>query len=110
MADLPEATQEKIRQLQLMEQALQQLLVQKQTFQLQLMEAESALRELQSATEAYKIVGNVMILSKKEDLEKELQDKKESVQLRIASLERQETKTREKAAAVQKEVLSAMGK
>jgi len=110
MADIPEATQEKIRQLQMLEQALQQLLMQKQTFQIQLVEIESALKELETAPEAYKIVGNLMVLSKKEDLVAELKEKKETAELRIGSLEKQESKTREKASALQKEVLASMGK
>ena len=55
-----------------------------------------------------KIVGNIMILSKKPELVKELQSKKETTELRIKTLETQESKTRENAAATQKEVLEAM--
>ncbi len=110
MAGIPEAMQEKVRQLQMLEQALQQLLMQKQAFQLQLMETESALKELQGKEEAYKIVGNIMVLTKKEELEKELNEKKETTELRISSLEKQETRTREKASALQKEVIAAMNK
>ncbi|MBI2176262.1 prefoldin subunit beta [Candidatus Woesearchaeota archaeon] len=110
MAEIPEQVQEKVRQLQMLEQALQQLLMQKQTFQLQLLETESALKELQGKEEAYKIVGNVMILARKEELEKELKEKKETTELRISSLEKQEARTREKASALQKEVIAAMNK
>lgn len=110
MAEIPEDMQGKIRQLQMMEQAMQQLLVQKQTFQMQLMETESALKELNGSGEAYKIIGNIMVLTKKEELEKELNEKKETVELRISSLEKQETKTRERAASLQKEIVSTMKK
>lgn len=110
MADLPGETQEKIRQLQMREQELRQLQMQKQTFQLQIMEIESALKELQSAREAYKIIGNVMVLSKKEDLEKDLSEKKETAELRISSLEKLEAKTREKAETLQKDVIATMNK
>ena len=110
MAEIPEQMQEKVRQLQMLEQALQQLLLQKQTFQLQLMESESALKELQGTQEAYKIVGNIMVLTKKEDLENELKEKKETTELRISSLEKQETRTREKASSLQKEVIASMNK
>ncbi len=110
MADLPDAVQEKIRQLQMKEQELRQLQMQKQTFQLQLMETESALNELKEATEAYKIIGNVMILTNKPELEKDLADKKETAELRISSLEKLEAKTRERAEALQKEVISSMNR
>ena len=110
MADIPEDAQDKIRQLQMIEQALQQLLMQKQTFQMQMMEVESALKELGGSGEAYKIIGNVMVLTKKEELEKELKEKKETLDLRINSLEKQETKTREKASSLQKDIMSAIKK
>lgn len=110
MAEIPEDTQEKIRQLQMIEQALQQLMLQKQTFQLQLMELESALKELEGAGEAYKIIGNIMVLTKSDELEKELKEKKETLELRISSLEKQEAKTRERAASLQKDILSAIKK
>ncbi|HIG98014.1 TPA: prefoldin subunit beta [Candidatus Woesearchaeota archaeon] len=110
MPNVPEDTQEKIRQLQMLEQALQQLMMQKQAFQLQLMEAETALKELGTSEEAYKILGNIMVLAKKEEVENELKDKKETTELRISALEKQEAKTREKAAALQKEVIETMRK
>ena len=110
MTDIPEDAQDKIRQLQIIEQALQQLLIQKQTFQLQMMEIESALKELDGSGEAYKIIGNIMVLTKREELDKELKEKKETLELRISSLEKQETKTREKAASLQKDILSVIRK
>ena len=60
---------EKIQQLQLLEQSLQQLLMQKQSFQAQLMEIESAQEGAKTTAEIYKIVGNILIKSKKEDIE-----------------------------------------
>lgn len=110
MAEMPEAVQEKIRQLQMKEQELRQLQMQKQTFQMQLMEAESALQELKETTEAYKIIGNVMILTKKDALETDLSEKKETAELRISSIEKLEAKTREKAEALQKDVIASMNK
>ena len=110
MADIPEDAQDKIRQLQMLEQGLQQLLMQKQAFQLQMMEIESALKELDSSGEAYKIIGKIMVLTKREELNKELKEKKETLELRISSLEKQETKTREKAASLQKDILSVIRK
>ena len=70
MADIPEETQQKISQLQLFEQSMQNVLIQKQQFQAQLVELESALKEVETAKETYKIVGNIMVDSKKEDLKK----------------------------------------
>ena len=103
-----ENAEEKIRELQMAEQSLQQLLSQKQNLQMQLMEIDTALKGLEDTTEAYKIVGNVMVLSDKTKLQEELQSKKETTQLRIKTIDTQEKSTQDKATATQKEVMEEM--
>jgi len=110
MSDIPEETQQKISQLQLFEQSLQNVLVQKQQFQSQLVEIESALNEIGTAKEVYKIVGNIMVDSKKDDLKKDLTSKKEIIELRIKTLEKQENNIKEKATKMQSEVLEKIKK
>ncbi len=97
--------EQKIGQLQLFEQSVQNLLMQKQQFQMQLAEIDSALKELDNTKEAYKIVGNIMVLKRKEELEKDLKEKKEVAQLRIKSMDKQESQIKEKASKLQEEVL-----
>lgn len=102
-------TEEKIGQLQLMEQNLQNVLIQKQTFQAQLMEMENALKELEkSKEETYKIVGNIMVASNKKELKEDLGSKKEIIELRIKNLEKQEKKVKEEAAQLQSEVMKKL--
>lgn len=103
-------TEQKIGQLQLIEQSLQNFLLQKQTFQTQLMEIESALSELKEKKEAYKIVGNIMVKSNAADLKKDLEKKKEMTELRIKTLEKQEENIKEKATKLQSEILKEMKK
>ena len=98
-------TEQKITQLQLLEANLQQFARQKQTFQAQLLEIESALKELETKQKAFKIVGNIMVESSKEDLDKDLKSKKEMLDLRIKSIEKQEKNLRDKADKLQREVL-----
>ena len=62
MAEVSKEAEKKISQLQMLEQGMQSLLMQKQQFQLQQVEIESALKELENVDEAYKIVGNIMVL------------------------------------------------
>ena len=107
---MADETQEKIQKLQLLEQNMQQFLMQKQQFQAQLVEIDSALQELKTAKTAYKIVGNIMINANKEDLEKDLKDKKEKMELRIKTLEKQESSIKEKATSMQSEVMSELEK
>jgi|TARA_B100001971_G_C18252460_1_gene579365 prefoldin beta subunit len=109
--DVSKETEKDIAQLQLIEQNLQNFLAQKQTFQTQLLEIDNALKELNSTKEdSYKIIGNIMIKDKKENLVKELQSKKEIVELRLKSLDKQETKIKDKAEELQKKVVKELEK
>ncbi len=68
--------QEKINQLQAIEQNMQHLLQQRQQFQMQLMEIESAQEEIQKTEKAYKIIGNIRLQQKKTLLTKNFQKRK----------------------------------
>src|SRR4030043_477597 len=103
-------TQNKINQLSMMEQNIQNFALQKQQFQVQLLELESAEKELKDSKEVYKIIGSLMVSSDKAKLEKELAEKKEVLNMRIGSFEKQEVKLKDKAEALQKEVLEEMKK
>lgn len=101
-------SEEKIAQLQLLEQNMQNFLMQKQQFQVQLNEANSAIENLKDAKTAYKIIANIMIHAKKEDLEKELKQKQEMLQIRLKNLEKQEENIRNKSKVLQKDILGDM--
>ena len=102
-------TEQKIEQLHLFEQNLQSISVQKQNFQTQLIEVENALEELsKSKDKVYRIVGSIMVLSEKKDVERYLNSKKEIFDLRIKNLEKQENKFKEKVNEVQQEVLKEL--
>src|SRR3989344_4522025 len=95
-------TEQSIAQLQMLEQNMQATVMQKQSFQAQLLEIENALKELEgSKKEVFKIVGSLMIESSKEDLKKDLSNKKELFELRVSNLEKQEKKIKEKAEQLQ---------
>src|SRR3989338_6555455 len=97
--------QESIARLQILEQNLQAILMQKQQFQTQLLEIESALKEIQTSKTIYKIVGNIMVNTEKQDIEKDLQQKKEFLNLRINSLEKQEKQLNDKTKQLQEDVM-----
>ena len=98
-------TEQKINQLQLYEQSLQNILLQKQQFQAQATEIDSALSQLEGSSVSYKIIGNIMIKSKKEELEKDLKEKKSIAQLRIKTFDKQESDINEKVKSLQEEVM-----
>ncbi len=81
-------------QFQLYQQQYQSILLQKEQIRLQQLELEKALEELETAKtdKAYKISGPIMIKKDLEDLKKELQEKKEDMDLRLKTLSRAEEK------------------
>ena len=107
---MEKSTEDKIAKLQMIEQGMQNFLIQKQQLHAQLAEIESALRELENSEESYKIVGNIMIKSKKEDLIKDLNSKKEMNDLKVKTLEKQENQMKEKASKMQAEVMEQLNK
>ncbi|MBW2968430.1 prefoldin subunit beta [Candidatus Woesearchaeota archaeon] len=108
MAEVKKDLQEKINKLSMMEQSLQQMIAQKQQFQAQLLEVDSALEELEKSDKAYRIIGNVMVSSDKDVLLKDLEQKKETAELRIKNLEKQEKSIRDKTSELQSEVMKSM--
>ncbi|MBS3101038.1 prefoldin subunit beta [Candidatus Woesearchaeota archaeon] len=108
--DISKETEQKISQLQMFEQSLQSFLGQKQQFQIQLVEVESALNELNGTDKAFKIIGNIMVESDKSELKADLQSKREMLELRIKTMEKQELQVREKASKLQSEILKKIKK
>ena len=101
-------TQEQIQQLQMYEQNMQQLLMQRQQYSTQAIELESAIKELENTKTAYKIVGNIMVLSTPMDLTTELNEKKELVELRLRSFEKQEEQLRNRAGDLKDQIMKSL--
>lgn len=93
----PEAQQILIN-LQTFQQQMQTVLIQKESLNLQNVEIEKALGELKKATteDVYKAVGPILIKSTKKDLEEELGEKKETLDLRLKSLQKQEERLKDR--------------
>ncbi len=102
--------EEKIRQLQMMEQNLTTLLLQKQQLQAQLMDIESAIKELEKVEQAYRIVGNIMVKKDKEELLKELKSEKELIELKLRTIATQENKIKKKAKELQEDIIKQLEK
>jgi prefoldin beta subunit len=98
--------EQKIQELQIVEQNLQNILMQKQAFQMELREAQAALKELdKSGDEVFKIIGQLMIRTDKSAMKEELLNKEKLIGLRIQSFEKQENLFSEKLESLQKEIL-----
>lgn len=103
--------QEKIKELQISEQNLQALLMQRQAFQLELNETETALSEVsKTGDEIYRITGQVMLKADKQEIEKELKEKKDILSLRLKSIEKEEDSLRKKDERLRQEISQNIGK
>ncbi len=99
-------SEEKIQEIQLIEQSIQNILLQKQAFQIELSEIASALKELDSTGEdVFKIIGNLMIKTDKVKTKEELENKKKFIELRIKTLEKQEESLSQRLEKIREEFL-----
>jgi prefoldin beta subunit len=104
-----EATGLKIQELQSIEQTLQSIIMQKQAFLLELEETEKALSQLHtSGEEVYKLIGQLLIKSNKSEVVKDLEKKKEILDLRVKNLEKQEDSFTKRMEALREEITSSM--
>lgn len=107
LANLDEETQRKIQELQMMEQSFQQLLMQKNAFSMEANETDFILAEVEKTKgEISRIIGNqVIIKSTKEEILKDMKKKKELIDLRMKSIDKQEKQFSEKIESIREEVI-----
>jgi prefoldin beta subunit len=83
--------EEKVQEMQVLEQKLQNTILQKQAFQMEMAETDAALIEIEKAgDEVFKIIGQLMIKTEKSKIKEELLNKQKILELRISSFEKQE--------------------
>ncbi|HDN73552.1 prefoldin subunit beta [Archaeoglobales archaeon ex4484_92] len=107
MGELPPQVQNLVAQLQQLQQQLQAVITQRSQVEAMLREAERALQELERVgddTPIYKAVGNVLIKEEKEKVVQDLTEKKETYEIRIKTLQRQEERLRERFAETQRKL------
>ncbi|MBT4258133.1 hypothetical protein HOD88_03060 [archaeon] len=97
----------KIQEMQILEQNLQQMIYQKQAFQMELSETISAAKEIEKSKEGvFKVVGQLMIQKEKSEIEEELKEKEKILQLRVESIAKQEGPLREKLEQIREELMA----
>ncbi len=109
--ELPPALREQLARYDQTQQNLQAVLAQKQQVELELGETEKALEELGKASDSeavYKFAGNLLVKVKKEDVVKELNEKKELANTRKMVLAKQETRFRESLKDLQTKIDDAV--
>ena len=112
MVEMSPKLQNQIAQYQQIQQQLQMVMAQKGQYSMQLEEVERSLEELGKAgpeTPTYRNVGSLLIrVEKLEDLKKELEESKDTLGIKIKSMERQETQLKERFNSLRTELQSAL--
>ncbi len=112
MGELPPQVQNMLAQLQQVQQQLQMVVTQKVQLENSLKETENAIQEVEKVgddTPIFKTVGTVLVKTSKEQILKELKEKKDTFEIRIKALERQEEKLRERLQDLQKKIRTMLG-
>jgi prefoldin beta subunit len=103
--------QNKIQEMQMLEQNFQNLLMQKQAFQIEFSETQSALKEIKNSKEdVFKIIGQLMIKTDKSKIEEELLNKEKILDLRIKTIEKQESPLTKQLEEMREEVIKSVKK
>jgi prefoldin beta subunit len=110
--EMSKQLQDQINRLQQMRMQLQMIMQQRQQVDLRLKEIDEALTELDKSDEKtaiYKSVGTILIKTKgKNEVISDLKSNKESLELRKSTLDKQESRTKEKLNELQSKVQNAL--
>ncbi|BCU67332.1 prefoldin subunit beta [Sulfolobales archaeon HS-7] len=105
--------QAQLGKLKDIQERLNLILVDKSRIESELKEINKVLEELSllsQDSELFKIVGNIMVKTDKTSIEKELNDKKELLELRQKTYQKQESLLRKQYEELQSKVSSALSK
>ena len=113
MNEMSPKVQNQIAQFQQLQQQLQSVLNQKFQMESKLREMENTMEELERAPKenaVYKNAGSLLIQVKDRDtVVEELEEEKETLEVRLKSLNRQEKHMREKYEGLQEQLSQALG-
>lgn len=98
--------EQQIQELQILEQNFQALMMQKQAFQMEFNETSTALGEVEKSKEdVFRVIGQVMVKADKKHLKSELSEKKDLLELRMKSIEKQEKEFRANIERIRSELV-----
>jgi len=109
--EVPPWLREQLVRFEQLQQNLQAIVLQKQQVDLESSEVDRALTELKKAADTdavYKSAGNILVRSKKEDLLKDLEERKELANTRSTVLGKQEGRVRENIKDLQAKIEEAL--
>ena len=111
-SEVPPQVQNQIAQLQQVQQQLQAMVSQKAQVEMILRDVEEALNELESLPDdsvVYKGVGEILVKTKKEMAKEELEEKKETFQVRLKSLDKQIERLQTRFKQLQEQIRNVLG-
>ena len=110
-AQIPPEIQHKIMQFQEIQERIRALVTRRQQLELELREIEKALDELKDVsaeTPIFKFAGRVLFRVDKESIIRELNDRKETLELHIKTLEKQEAQARKRFEELRQDLNQAL--
>lgn len=112
-AEIPPHVQNQLVQLQQLREQAQVVIAQRQQLEAAASETErtvEALKKADPTANVYRGVGSVLVQVKDRDtLVKELEEEKETLDVRLQSAKRNETRLKERMTALQQEIQAALG-
>ncbi len=111
-SELPPQIQNQLTQLQQIQQQAQAIIAQKNQVDIALKEAELALEELEKLEPdavVYKAIGDLLIKTGRDKTKEYLQEKKDTLGLRLQTLARQEERSQKRFQQLQEQLKQAIG-
>jgi prefoldin beta subunit len=111
MEDLPPQLKHMVAQYQQAQQHAQALASQRQQLELLMLETKKAVEALEKAPQGaavYRSVGPLLLRASREELKKELEEERETLELRVKTLERQEERVTERLRELQQKLEEAL--
>ena len=108
---VPPKVQQMFLRYQQLQQQLQLIRARKRQLQLELAEVENALKELGKLGDdvpIYKSVGSLLIRVERESVMRELEDRKEYLNVRMKSLEREEERAQQQLEELEPKLMKAL--
>jgi len=105
--EIPPWLREQLARFDQLQQSLQAILIQKQQVEMEIAEIERAVGELKKASPeetVFKLAGSILIKVKRDDMLKELEEKREIANTRSLVLAKQETRVRENVKSLQAKI------
>lgn len=110
--DFDDETKMAIQEIQLLEQNFEQLMQQKHLFNMEIGETDLAIKEVEKAEgDVFKLVGGqVIVKTKKENLSSDLKHKKDLLEVRMKSMEKQEKEFSDRIEELRQQIMKKIAK